>query len=92
MRFPYRRGHSSLKEYKIYAVLNVEFGICYSPKWFKLMSGLVWFFYNNALVATYVQFPDHTNVIQLRKCHLFFCNKNSAKSINAIVQLGQEKK
>jgi len=53
MRFPYCRGHSSLKEYKIYAVLNVEFGICYSPKWFKLMSGLVWFFYNNALVATY---------------------------------------
>ena len=41
------------------------------------------FFYNDALVATYVQYPDHTNVTQLCMCYLFFHPKNSIKSSNA---------
>jgi len=38
-------------------VFNLEIGICYSAKWFKLTSQ--WpdsVFYNDALVATYVRF------------------------------------
>jgi hypothetical protein len=73
-------------------VFNLEVGICYSPKWFKLMSQ--WpdsFFYNHALVATYVQYPDPTNVTQLRMCYLFFRPKNSIKSINASLIMRRKK-
>jgi hypothetical protein len=75
---------STLKEYKIYIGFNLEVGICYSPKWFKLMSQ--WpdsFFYHDALVATYVQHPDHTNVTQLHMWYLFFHPKTSIKNSNA---------